>query len=41
MEALYQSTYNGLNVMPPRGTCMECSDEDLRETVDRMVAESQ
>lgn len=39
METLYESTYNGLNgVMPARGTCADCSDEELRATVDYMVA---
>ena len=38
IDALYQSTYNGLNgVMPARGTCMDCSDEELQATVDYMV----
>ena len=38
-DALYESTYNGLNgVMPARGTCMDCSDEELQATVDYMVA---
>jgi cytochrome c5 len=40
-EALYASTYNGLNIMPPRGTCSACSDEDLRNTVDYMVSAAQ
>lgn len=38
-EALYQSTYNGLNAMPPRGTCMNCSDQELQNAVDWMVAQ--
>ena len=39
IDALYESTYNGLNgVMPVRGTCMDCSDEELQATVDYMVA---
>lgn len=38
METLYESTYNGLNIMPPRGTCSQCSDEELRNAVDYMVA---
>ena len=37
METLYASTYNGINAMPARGTCMSCSDEDLKATVDYMV----
>lgn len=39
IEALYESTYNGLNgIMPARGTCADCSDEELRATVDYMVS---
>ena len=39
IDVLYESTYNGLNgVMPARGTCMDCSDEELQATVDYMVA---
>ncbi|MEE4383852.1 MAG: c-type cytochrome [Pseudomonadales bacterium] len=38
IETLYESTYNGLNIMPPRGTCSQCSDEDLRNAVDYMVS---
>ena len=38
IEVLYESTYNGLNTMPVRGTCMDCSDEELQATVDYMVA---
>lgn len=41
IEALYASTYNGINAMPARGTCMSCSDDDLKATVDYMVAAAQ
>lgn len=37
MDTLYASTINGLNIMPPRGTCSDCSDEELRASVDYMV----
>lgn len=37
IEALYQSSINGLNVMPPRGTCVDCSDDEMRAAVDYMV----
>ncbi len=36
-DALWSSTQNGFNVMPPRGTCMDCSDEELRAAMDYMV----
>jgi cytochrome c5 len=41
MDALYQSTYTGIGVMPARGTCMDCTDEELQATVDYMVDEAQ
>jgi cytochrome c5 len=37
-DALYLSAVNGTSKgMPPRGTCMECSDDELKATVDWMV----
>lgn len=32
-EALLKSVVNGLSVMPPRGFCSDCSDEDLVATI--------
>lgn len=40
-DTLYDHTLNGFNVMPPRGTCMDCTDEELLATVDYMIEESQ
>jgi cytochrome c5 len=28
-DVLWQHTLNGINAMPPRGTCMACSDDEL------------
>ena len=33
MDVLMQSTLNGLNAMPAKGTCMNCSDDELSEAV--------
>ncbi|MCP4043635.1 MAG: cytochrome c5 family protein, partial [Gammaproteobacteria bacterium] len=43
MDALMKSALDGVpgTAMPPRGTCMTCSDEDLKVAVDYMVAKSQ
>ncbi|MEM1232205.1 MAG: c-type cytochrome [Pseudomonadota bacterium] len=41
LETLYASTLNGINTMPAKGTCMSCSDDELKETVDYMVAAAQ
>ena len=38
-DALFESVKNGLNVMPPKGTCMSCSDEELRSAVEYMVSQ--
>ena len=38
IDELMANTINGINVMPPKGTCMACSDEELRAAVDYMLA---
>ena len=37
MDVLMQSTLNGLNAMPAKGTCMNCSDDELSEAVTYML----
>jgi cytochrome c5 len=37
MDAIMTSVMNGKNAMPPKGTCMECSEEQLRAAVDYML----
>jgi len=37
MEALMETTINGLNFMPVRGACMACSDGELQAAIDYMV----
>ncbi|MGB0723180.1 MAG: c-type cytochrome [Gammaproteobacteria bacterium] len=40
MDGLYHSAINGKAPgMPPRGTCMSCSDDDLKAVVDYMIAQ--
>lgn len=41
IETLYASTINGINAMPAKGTCMNCSDDELKATVDYMVEAAQ
>ncbi len=36
-DALFSSVKNGLNAMPPKGTCMSCSDDELRAAIEYMV----
>ena len=37
LDALWDTTLNGLNAMPARGTCMDCSDDELRAAMDYML----
>ena len=37
-DALVASVKNGLNAMPPKGMCMDCSDADYKALIDYMVA---
>lgn len=39
LDALYDNAINGFNnnMMPARGLCMDCSDDDVRATVDYML----
>lgn len=37
MDTLWDHTLNGINAMPAKGTCMSCSDEELRAAMDYMV----
>lgn len=34
---LYESTLKGVRAMPAKGTCLSCSDEQLKQVVDWMV----
>ena len=38
-DALLSSVTNGLNAMPPKGTCMSCSEDELRAAVEYMVGQ--
>lgn len=40
MDALIANAINGINAMPPRGTCASCSDDDIAATVQYMVDSS-
>lgn len=41
MDTLFQNAWNGFNAMPPRGICMDCSEDEIRATVEYMVEQSQ
>jgi len=36
-EVLYKNVINGYKVMPAKGGCMDCSDEELKASVDFMI----
>jgi cytochrome c5 len=36
MDALVQSVTNGLNAMPPKGMCFDCTEEDYRALIEYM-----
>ena len=38
MDTLVQSVQNGLNAMPPKGMCFDCSDEDYKAMILYMAA---
>lgn len=40
LDGLTQSTITGIGVMPAKGMCFTCSDEDLGELVKHMLTES-
>jgi len=41
MDTLMDHVVNGFNAMPPKGTCMSCSEADLKATVEYMIGQSQ
>ena len=40
-EAMIANATKGKNAMPPMGTCMDCSAEDIAALVDYMISKSQ
>jgi cytochrome c5 len=37
LDAMFKSAKNGLNAMPAMGTCMDCSDEELKSAIAEML----
>ena len=37
MDALVAAVGNGLNAMPPKGMCFDCSDEDYKALIEYMA----
>jgi cytochrome c5 len=40
IDALLQSAINGKNAMPPRGTCVSCSDAELKAAIEYMLSKA-
>jgi cytochrome c5 len=41
LDTLLTNTINGINVMPPKGTCMACSDSELEAVITYIIDGSQ
>lgn len=41
MDAIMANVINGVNTMPAKGLCFDCTDADLRAIVDYMIAASE
>lgn len=41
MDALLATAKTGLNAMPPMGTCMDCSDDELKAAIQYMLDAAQ
>lgn len=37
MDVVYQNAITGIRGMPPRGLCMDCSDEEMQAVTDWMI----
>ncbi len=37
MDVLVQSVNNGLNAMPPKGMCFDCSDDEYKALIEYMA----
>ena len=41
IETVYANAINGIGGMPAKGTCMDCSDDEIIATIDYMLENSQ
>jgi cytochrome c5 len=39
-DTLLSNAINGINAMPPKGTCAACSDEELKAAIDYLLSQS-
>ena len=40
IDGLLATAISGVNAMPPKGTCADCSDEELKAAIEYMLSES-
>lgn len=40
MDSLMETAHNGLNAMPPKGTCMDCTDPELKAAITYMLKQA-
>lgn len=40
LEGLYNSAINGINAMPAKGGCANCSDDEVKAAIDHMLEKS-
>lgn len=40
MDAMFAVAISGKGAMPPKGACMDCSDDDLKAAIEYMVSQS-
>jgi len=36
LDGILAAAISGINAMPPKGTCADCSDDELREAIKKM-----
>ena len=41
IDAMLAVAIKGKNAMPPKGACAACTDDELKETIEYMVSQSQ
>lgn len=37
LDGVWQNAINGINAMPPRGTCTDCSDDEIKAAIEYMI----
>lgn len=40
-DTLFNNAWNGINAMPAKGLCMDCSEDEIKAVVEYMVSSSQ